>query len=367
MQGGDCAELFDYCTSEQIENKIKVLLQMSLILVYGARTPIVRIARMAGQYAKPRSSPTEFVDGVVHNSFRGDNVNGIELSDRAPDPQRLLQAYFHSTATMNYVRALLDSKLADLNHPNAWSLQSEYWNLDHVKCHAARQRYQAVVDSLVNAMGFMKTIGADSKNENITKAMIYMSHEGLLLDYETCLTRKVDNEFYNLGTHFLWIGDRTRQIHGAHIEYFRGIQNPVGVKVGPSMTAAELQRLLDILDPNFITGKVTLITRYGSRKIEQFLPMHINAVKETRHKVVWCCDPMHGNTESTVTGVKTRVFDNIISEITQAFEIHRRLDSKLGGVHCELTGDAVTEVIGGSSALEEADLCRNYQTYCDPR
>lgn len=367
LQGGDCAELFDYCSSEPIENKIKVLLQMSLILVWGARTPIVRIARMSGQYAKPRSSPTEVIDGVVHNSFRGDNVNGIALSDRTPNPERLIQAYFHSAATMNYVRALLDSNLADLNHPDAWSLQSDYWNLSHVKSHSVRTRYQEIVDDLRSAMDFMKIIGADSKNENLTKAMIYMSHEGLLLDYESTLTRLIEDKYYNLGTHFLWIGDRTRQINGAHVEYFRGIQNPIGVKVGPSMDTVELLRLLDILNPDYLVGKVTLITRYGASNIQKHLPFHIKAVNDSKHKVVWCCDPMHGNTETTAAGVKTRKFENIISELTQAFEIHKKCSSRLGGVHCELTGDAVTETIGGSSALEEADLSRNYQTFCDPR
>ena len=216
-------------------------------------------------------------------------------------------------------------------------------------------------------MDFMKTIGSDSKNEKLTKARIFMSHEGLLLDYESSLTRLVDDEYFNLGTHFLWIGDRTRQLNGAHVEYFRGIQNPIGVKIGPSMESSELIRLLDILNPNYIVGKVTLITRYGANKIQQYLPNHIKAINNTKHKVVWCCDPMHGNTETTSTGLKTRNFDNIISELTQAFEIHKALSSRLGGVHCELTGDAVTETIGGSSALQEKDLHLNYQTFCDPR
>jgi 3-deoxy-7-phosphoheptulonate synthase len=340
---------------------------MSLVLVYGARTPIVRIARMAGQYAKPRSSPTEIIDGKQYHSFRGDNVNGMDLDDRSPDPDRLLQAYFHSSATMNYCRALLDSEFADLHHPDGWNLNSEYWNLEHVENKKVRERYREIVKSLLDALDFMKIIGVDHETESIKKVKLYMSHEGLLLDYEAALTKEHHSKFYNMGTHFLWIGDRTRQLDGAHVEYFRGIENPIGVKVGPSMSSEELKKLLDILDPNFEIGKITLITRYGASKIEQFLPVHIKAVQESKHVVVWCCDPMHGNTETTSSGLKTRNFDNIISEMSQAFEIHTKCGSRLGGVHCELTGEPVTETLGGSVSLKESDLNKNYQTFCDPR
>lgn len=248
LQGGDCAELFEYCSLEPIENKLKVLLQMSLILVWGARIPVVRIGRMAGQYAKPRSNPTETVDGKTYTSFRGDNVNGIDLNDRTPDPQRLLDAYFHSAATLNYCRALLSSEFADLHHPDSWNLQSEYWNLEHVKNAAVRTKYQSIVNQLLDALDFMRTIGAD--HDPTTKSVdLFMSHEGLLLEYESRLTRAAPvksgsaatstlpqsqagiEKFYNLGTHFLWIGDRTRQLDGSHIEYFRGLENPIGVKV----------------------------------------------------------------------------------------------------------------------------------------
>lgn len=372
LQGGDCAELFEYCSSEPIENKLKVLLQMSLILVWGARIPIVRIARMAGQYAKPRSSPTETVDGKTYTSFRGDNVNGIDLNEREPDSKRLLEAYFHSAATLNYCRSLLGSEFADLNHPDSWNLQSDYWNLEHVKTESVRKNYQEIVNKLLDSMDFMRTIGAD--HEPTTKSIdLFMSHEGLLLEYESQLTRPVtargssQAKYYNLGTHFLWIGDRTRQLDGSHIEYFRGLENPIGVKVGPSMKPEELVPLLDILNPNFEVGKVTLITRYGAGKIKDFLPSHIKAVQKSEHKVVWCCDPMHGNGKNTSTGVKTRNFDDIISELTSAFAIHKENNSQLGGVHCELTGDPVTETIGGAGLLQESDLSRNYQTFCDPR
>jgi 3-deoxy-7-phosphoheptulonate synthase len=371
LQGGDCAELFEYCSKDPIENKLKVLLQMSLILVWGARTPIVRIARMSGQYAKPRSSSTEVIDGKTHPSFRGDNVNGMALEKRTPNPKRLLDAYFHSAATMNYCRALLSSNFADLHHPENWNLQSDYWNLEHVKSAEARKKYQAIVNQLMSSLDFMRTIGADDDSNAFKVVDLFMSHEGLLLDYESQLTRKVVTRgvesFYNLGTHYLWIGDRTRQLNGAHVEYFRGIVNPIGVKVGPSMKPEELVPLLDILNPNFEAGKVTLITRYGAKKIHEFLPSHIQAVQNSKHKVVWCCDPMHGNTESTNTGVKTRNFENISIELSSAFDIHLGLGSKLGGVHCELTGEDVTETIGGSGGLKVEDLSRNYQTYCDPR
>ncbi|KAI8906788.1 DAHP synthetase [Gorgonomyces haynaldii] len=338
---------------------------MSLMLVWGARTPVVRIARMAGQYAKPRSSPTETIDGVEYPSFRGDNVNGMPLEDRKPDPQRLLGAYFHSAATINYVRSLLNSAFANLHHP-------ENWNLDYVVSPQVKEVYQQMVNQMLDAFDFMKTIGADQPEQASLKTVdMFMSHEGLLLEYEQRLTRSVIKNgqklWYNLGTHYLWIGDRTRQLNGAHVEYFRGIRNPIGVKVGPSMTPQELGPLLDILDPDFEPGKVTLITRYGHTKIRDHLPAHIRAVQATRHKVVWCCDPMHGNTQSTKSGLKTRNFDHIMSELTSAFEIHKELNSRLGGAHLELTGDPVTEAIGGSTNLKESDLSKNYQTFCDPR
>ncbi|KAI8920744.1 DAHP synthetase [Powellomyces hirtus] len=366
LQGGDCAELFDYCSHEPIESKLKVLLQMSLILVWGGRTSVTRIARMAGQYAKPRSKPTEIVDGKEYTAFRGDNVNGIALAERDPDPQRLLGAYFHSAATINYVRALISGGFADLHHPETWNLKE--WKFAHVENPAVRAEYQTIVNRLNDSLDFMRTIGADDPSKDAIRTVdMFTSHEGLLLDYETSLTRKVDGKYYNLGTHYLWIGDRTRQLDGGHVEYFRGLENPVGVKVGPSMKPEELGPLLDILDPNCEPGKVTLITRYGHDKVSVYLPAHIAAVKATNHKVVWCCDPMHGNTESTASGVKTRRFDHIATELGRAFRIHKECQSKLGGVHFELTGDPVTETIGGSMNLQESDLGRNYQTFCDPR
>ncbi|KAJ1954521.1 hypothetical protein IWQ62_005738 [Dispira parvispora] len=368
LQGGDCAELFDYCSQGPIADKLKVLLQMSLVLIWGAGVPVVRIARMAGQYAKPRSSAYEMVDGEKILSFRGDNVNGFHPSDRTPDPQRLLSAYFHSAATMNYVRALLNAGFADLHQPKAWDLA-------HVRHNHVRVEYQRIVSQLLQSLEFMRTIGADSNGNPVLNTVdMYMSHEGLLLEYEEALTRAVPTDnveeaprWFNLGSHFLWIGDRTRQIDGAHIEYFRGIQNPIGIKCGPSLEPEELVRLLNIVNPDHEIGKVTLISRYGAKKINDHLPAHIEAVRKAGHIVVWACDPMHGNTETAEAGMKTRHFDNIMLEITQAIAIHQRLGSKLNGIHLELTGERVTECVGGSMELSPQDLSLNYQTFCDPR
>ncbi|RKP37101.1 DAHP synthetase [Dimargaris cristalligena] len=368
LQGGDCAELFDYCAAGPIEDKLKVLLQMSLVLIWGAGIPVVRIARMAGQYAKPRSSPYESVNGQQIMSFRGDNVNGFDPSERIPDPQRLLSAYFHSAATLNYVRALLSGGFADLHDPMAW-------NLDHVRHDHVRGEYQSIVNQLLQSLDFMRTIGVDRGESQpaLNTADIFMSHEGLILEYEQALTRQQQArgapqaDWFNLGTHFLWIGDRTRQLDGAHIEYFRGIKNPIGIKCGPSLDPAELVRLLAIVDSDREPGKVTLITRYGAGKIENHLPAHIEAVRAAGHCVVWACDPMHGNTESTPTGVKTRHVDNIMAEIKQAIAIHSRLGSRLNGIHLELTGERVTECVGGSMELSATDLAQNYRTFCDPR
>ncbi|KAJ3107092.1 hypothetical protein HDU96_008016 [Phlyctochytrium bullatum] len=376
LQGGDCAELFEYCNQGAIEKRLKVLLQMSLILVWGGRTPVVRIARMAGQYAKPRSKPFETLpDGTEVPAFRGDNVNSIDVAHRTPDPTRLLDAYFHSAATLNFVRSTLAGGFADLHHPDAWNLED--WDLAHVRSPQIRLEYQTILDRLHDSLDFMRTIGGNLDAAAVRNVDLFVSHEGLLLDYEEALTRPapvsakgaaegVPQSHYNLGTHFLWIGDRTRQIDGAHVEFFRGLANPIGVKVGPSMKADELKSLLDVLDPHFETGKVTLITRYGAGKIAEYLPGHIKAVQETNHKVVWCCDPMHGNTV-TVNGIKTRRYEDIVTELGQAFRIHDQQGSHLGGVHFELTGDRVTETIGGSMELGEVDLERNYQTFCDPR
>ncbi|KAG9290695.1 hypothetical protein G9A89_011658 [Geosiphon pyriformis] len=370
LQGGDCAELFEYCSQEPIESKLKVLLQMSLVLTWGARIPVVRIARMAGQYAKPRSKPTEIHEGKEIFAFRGDNVNGFDPSDRKPDPERLVGAYFHSAATINYIRAILSSGFADLHRPSEWSLR-------HVRSNGIRQEYQNIVDRLTDSLDFMKTIGADSPispfSSPLNSVDLFTSHEGLLLEYEQSLTRQFKDpeteelKWYNIGTHFLWIGDRTRKLDGAHVEYFRGIENPIGIKVGPSMQTHELKDLLDIVNPQKEIGKVTLITRYGATEVEKHLPGHIQAIKKSGHVVVWACDPMHGNTKQSISGVKTRYFDAIIEELSKTIRVHKANDSQVNGVHFELTGDRVTECIGGSMQLSDSDLASNYKTHCDPR
>ncbi|KAK9325801.1 DAHP synthetase [Lipomyces orientalis] len=365
LQGGDCAELFDYCSQERIESKMKILLQMSLVLIWGTKLPLVRIGRIAGQFAKPRSKLTEEVNGQVIPSFRGDNINGFDVSERTPDPSRLVSAYFHSAATLNYIRSSLSSGFADLHRPFDWSLS-------HVQSSAVKARYRTVVDAITEGLSFMKTVGAD-KSSTLESIDFYTSHEGLMLEFEQSLTRKLqdprngERKWYNTSAHFLWIGDRTRQVNGAHVEYFRGIMNPVGVKVGPSMTTDELVSILDVLDSDYVVGKVTLITRYGIGNISQILPTHIEAVKRTNHKVVWISDPCHGNTKSSTSGLKTRDFEDIMNELALALQIHKDNDSQLNGVHLELTGDAVTECIGGSAQLTHEDLEVRYDTVCDPR
>jgi len=389
LQGGDCAELFDYCEAGTIDSKIKLLLQMSLVLIWGANKPVVRIARMAGQYAKPRSSPMEVVDGVTMPSFRGDILNGYEVNARTPDPARLVQAYFHSAATLNYVRAQLASGIADLHKPLNWGL-------GHVKDPSVQNHYAKIVSSITESLRFMRTVGADTAGQ-LETVDLYTSHEGLLLEYEQSLTRLLAHPanhtppppapyspiaatsppttydatthgYYNTSAHFLWIGDRTRQPTGAHVEYFRGLQNPIGVKVGPTTLPSDLTELLDILNPSREIGKITLITRYGASRVSTLLPAHIDAVAASGHTVVWQCDPMHGNTHSTKEGVKTRSFGAILSELEQTLRVHKEIGkSWLGGVHLELTGEAVTECLGGSENLDEGDLSLNYTTYCDPR
>jgi 3-deoxy-7-phosphoheptulonate synthase len=300
LQGGDCAELFSYCQDDPINAKIKLLLQMSLVLIWGSNKPVIRIGRMAGQFAKPRSSPTEIVDGKEVPSFRGDILNGFDPAARTPDPERLVSAYFHSATTLNYIRGQLASGIADLHNPLDWEL-------GHVRDKELQVRYQTIVQSISDSLRFMRTIGADTAGQ-LQTVDLYTSHEGLVLEYEECLTRRLKHPggyvpaqgsgdgkgWYNTSAHFLWIGDRTRQLDGGHVEYFRGIENPIGIKVGPTMKPDELVELLDIVNPSKEIGKVTLITRYGAEKIEGMLGSHIEAVKGSGHVVVWQCDPMHG-------------------------------------------------------------------------
>ncbi|PLY12766.1 MAG: 3-deoxy-7-phosphoheptulonate synthase class II [Sedimenticola sp.] len=363
LQGGDCAENFGDCTSEIVTNKLKILLQMSLVLLHGLNKKVIRVGRIAGQYAKPRSDDTETRGGLTLPSYRGDLVNGPDFTaaERVPDPVRLLRGYGRAAMTLNFIRALSDCGFADLHHP-------ENWDLDFVKHAALADEYHRVVDSLAKSLRFMETLGGTSNTE-LNRVQFFTSHEGLHLHYEQALTRRVPNRsgYYNLSTHLPWIGYRTAETDGAHIEYFRGIQNPVGVKVGAGMSDDWLQELVERLNPHNEPGKLILIHRFGASNISEHLPRLINAVQRTEKEVLWISDPMHGNTETTTSGYKTRDFANILSELEQAFDIHKELGSILGGVHFELTGDDVTECIGGARGLDAAGLERAYKTQVDPR
>lgn len=363
LQGGDCAETFDECTSENIVDKLKILLQMSLVMLYGLKKPVIRVGRMAGQYAKPRSADTETREDQTLPSFRGDlvNRNPFTADDRIPNPQLILRGYERAALTLNFVRSLIDGGFADLHHP-------EFWDLDWVGHSEMADEYHNIVDSISNSLDFLESISGRALHQT-QRADIYAAHEGLHLSYEQSQTRflKHRERWYNLTTHFPWIGMRTASIDGAHVEYFRGIANPIGIKVGTSMDAEWLQGLIGVLNPNNEPGRLTLIHRFGAKSIEDCLPDLIRAVRETGSPVLWVCDPMHGNTESTADGTKTRRFDNIVAELEAAFRVHSELGSYLGGVHLELTGENVTECTGGARGLTDADLARAYKSTVDPR
>lgn len=361
LQGGDCAESFNECRENNIKNKFKILLQMSLLLIHRLRKPIVRVGRIAGQYAKPRSNPLETKDGVTLPSYRGDLINHPDFTkaSRVPDPQRMLKGYSYSAITLNYLRALLSGGFADLHHPHQWDLS--FFN------HSPQAtEYFSIVKSIEDSLDFVKTIDG-LKASRLDTIDFFTSHEALHLPYEAALTRLENGSYYNLATHFPWLGMRTAVEESAHIEYLRGIENPIAVKVGPETSEAWLKSLINTLNPHNEPGKLTLITRFGQEKIQSLLPNLIKAAKETKKTVLWSCDPMHGNTQTTQEGYKTRHFDAIISEIQQALNIHEAHDSFLGGIHLELTGENVTECIGGARGLSERDLNRAYQSLVDPR
>ena len=363
LQGGDCAETFADCESDTIAKKLKILLQMSLVLLHGLKKPIIRVGRMAGQYAKPRSADMETRNGLTLPSYRGDLVNRPEFTAeaRTADPELLLRGYERAALTLNFVRALVDGGFADLHHP-------EYWDLGFVKHAQLKEAYQRIVSSIGDALDFFEGISGRGVHE-ATIVDFYASHEGLHLLYEQAQTRFItrQNRWYNLSTHLPWIGMRTAQLDGAHIEYFRGISNPIAVKVGSAMDAAWLQGLVATLNPQNQPGRLTLIHRFGARDVETSLPRAIEAVRQTGQTVLWVCDPMHGNTETTSGGLKTRRFENILKELDVAFRIHAEMGSYLGGVHIELTGDDVTECTGGARGLTDADLQRAYRSSVDPR
>jgi len=363
IQGGDCAESFGDCNSSIISNRLKVLLQMSLVLIHGLKMPIVRIGRFAGQYAKPRSSDLETIDGVELPSYRGDLVNKIAFDEesRVPDPARMLIGHASSAMTLNFVRALIDGGFADIRHP-------EYWNLAWIEHSGQSTEYQEMMKKISESIGFAEIL-AGRRLGNLSRVDFYSSHEALHLNYEQALTRQVPRQegWFNLSTHFPWIGLRTNQMDSAHVELLRGINNPIGIKVGKETSRDHLLGLCQTLNPTNEAGKITLIHRFGANNIEEHLPKMIQTLKHEGLGVVWCCDPMHGNTESTSNGYKTRKFENIKKEVELAMEIHQSESSFLGGVHLELTGENVTECLGGARELNEKDLERAYETQVDPR
>lgn len=365
LQGGDCAESFADFTADKIRDTMRVLLQMAVVLTFGSGLPVVKVGRLAGQFAKPRSAPMETIGGVELPAYRGDIVNGIKFDrdSREPDPNRQLQAYSQAAATLNLLRAFTEGGYASLDRVHTW-------NLGFVERSAQGERYRDLADRITEALAFMRACGVtDASNPEIKRTTLYTSHEALLLGFEQAMTRidSTSGRWYDTSAHLLWVGDRTRQLDGAHVEFVRGIGNPIGLKCGPSLSTDELLRLIDILNPEDIPGRLTLISRMGHDKIEQHLPPLVRAVRREGRKVVWTCDPMHGNTVKSASGYKTRPFDRILAEVRSFFAIHKAEGTHAGGVHVEMTGQDVTECLGGAQAISEASLGDRYHTYCDPR
>jgi 3-deoxy-7-phosphoheptulonate synthase len=362
LQGGDCAETFASATADAVRAKLQTLLQMAVVLTYGASVPIVKIGRMAGQFAKPRSRPVEARDGVELPAYRGDAVNGFEFTAaaRTPDPARLLRAYHCSAVTLNLCRAFATGGYADLHQVHAW-------NQDFVSQSPAGQRYERLAGEIDRALAFMRACGADP--EELRAVELFSSHEALLLDYEQALTRTDSRtgQAYDTSAHFVWVGERTRDPGGAHIEFASGIRNPIGVKVGPDTAPADVLALIARLNPDRDPGRLTLITRMGATRVREALPPLIKAVVAEGLEVPWVCDPMHGNTFEAPSGHKTRRLNDVLEEVQGFFEVHRGLGTHPGGIHIEFTGDNVTECVGGSHEIAAADLHQRYETACDPR
>ena len=365
LQAGDCAESFDEASANAIRDKLKVILQMAVALTYAAGVPVIKVGRIAGQFAKPRSEDYEERDGVRLESFRGHIVNSDEFSPaaRRPDPERLLAAYHQSVATLNLLRAFTTGGFAALSRVHAW-------NQEFVENSPEGKRYAMVADEIERALAFMRACGIDLHDDAALQGVdFYTSHEALILPYEQALTRQdsLTGRWYDCSAHLLWIGDRTRQLDGAHVEFLRGVANPVGLKVGPTLGADELRRLVDVLNPDNLPGRLTLISRLGVARISDLLPPLVEALRDEGRHVVWACDPMHGNTFRAGGGQKTRHFDDVLAETARFFSVHESLGTWPGGLHIELTGDDVTECLGGGARLGEDDLEVNYTTICDPR
>ena len=365
LQGGDCAESFSEFSADNIRDTFRVLLQMAVVLTFGAACPVVKVGRLAGQFAKPRSAPTEVQGDIELDSYRGDIINGIEFdgASRMPDPQRMLTAYGQASSTLNLLRALAQGGYADLHEVHRW-------NLGFVANSPEGERYEELASHLTAALDFMSACGftADS-SAKLRETDFFTSHEALLLPYEQALTRldSTSGEWYACSAHMLWIGDRTRQADGAHVEFCRGIRNPIGIKCGPSLVPEDLIRLLDILNPDEEPGRITLIARMGADKVEQLLPRLIQSVQKEGRQVLWSCDPMHGNTIKSRTGYKTRPFSKVLEEVQGFFQVHRAEGTHPGGIHMEMTGKNVTECTGGAHTITEENLSLRYHTLCDPR
>ncbi|MCT1458878.1 3-deoxy-7-phosphoheptulonate synthase class II [Aestuariimicrobium sp. p3-SID1156] len=362
LQGGDCAETFASVQADNIKGKLRVLLSMAVVMTYAAQVPVVKVGRIAGQYAKPRSKDTETRGGVTLPSFRGDAVNGFEFTEEARrhDPERLIKVYNASAATLNLVRAFVKGGFADLRGIHAW-------NADFVANSQVEAKYEELAAEIDRALAFMVACGVDDRS--MSEIDFYASHEALLMEYEHALTR-IDsrtNEPYNTSGHMVWIGERTRQLDGAHVALMRAIRNPIGIKLGPTTAPEDAVALAEALDPDFEPGRLTFIIRMGAKNVREKLPPVIQAVEATGRKVVWSCDPMHGNTFEAANGYKTRSFTDVCDEVNGFFEVHRQLGTWPGGVHIELTGDDVTECVGGVDELREEDLATRYETACDPR
>ncbi len=365
LQGGDCAESFAEHEANHIRDFFQVFLQMAVVLTHGASKPVIKVGRVAGQFAKPRSADTETIDGVELPSYRGDIINGIEFNadQRVPDPHRMIMAYRQSAATLNLLRAFASGGFADLARVHEWTTS-------FMKGANVSPRYEEIANKIEDAISFMAAMGINSDNTPaLRRTRFYTSHEALLLGYEEALTREdsISNDYYATSGHMIWIGDRTRQPDGAHVEYFSGIKNPIGIKCGPSMTRDDLLVLMDKLNPEDKAGRLTLIARFGDDKVKDYLPQLIETVQTAGRTVVWCCDPMHGNTIKASSGYKTRPFDKVLGEVKAFFDVHRQMGTYAGGVHFEMTGDDVTECVGGVSAVTEESLSDRYHTHCDPR
>ena len=365
LQAGDCAESFSALSANSIRDKLKVILQMAVALTYSTGLPVVKVGRIAGQFAKPRSSPTETKDDIELPSFRGHIVNDTDFNAgaRTADPKRLLMAYNQSSATLNLLRAFTSGGFADLT-------QVHSWNQQFVANSPAGAQYKEIADGITNALAFMRACGITSEDHPaLHEVDFYTSHEALLLGYEEALTRSdsMSGDWYDCSAHMLWIGERTRQLDGAHIEFLRGVENPLGCKLGPNATAEEAIKLCEILNPEQMAGRLTFITRMGSSVIDDALPELVSAVQDSGYPVVWACDPMHGNTYTAESGLKTRNFSDVVEETKKFFHIHRALGTWAGGIHVELTGDNVTECVGGAENLSDDDLALRYETMCDPR